>query len=420
MNRKRIVAILAFILVITMIFGLVAMVLPMIAGAATSQAEIDALQSKRDELRSRAGDIQATIDALSSQQASVIELKQALDEKNELTLMQILNVEEQIKLHEELIEQKNVELDKAQKTADEQLAKFKKRVRAMEEAGKYNYLEVLLGAHSIAEFLSLIDDISDIMRSDKALEQRYRDAVAELKAVKAELEAAQDEMKSKKAQLVELSDQLQQDINAASATIAELENSIYANSEELVRLQTEEASFQNRIDSLVAQLEAERRQQQQQTGGNTGTGDTPAPVGSGSLIWPVSCTYITSRQGPRTHPVTGEYKNHGGTDIGASYGSPIYAVDGGRVVTSQDGWNGGWGNYVMIDHGNGMMSLYAHMSSRACSANQSVSQGQVIGYVGSTGMSTGAHLHYELYVGGSRVDPETYYPGMAFTYSPSA
>ena len=158
-------------------------------------------------------------------------------------------------------------------------------------------------------------------------------------------------------------------------------------------------------------------QQQQQGGGSSGGGST---VGTGNLVWPSYCTYITSRQGPRTHPITGEYKNHGGTDIAASYGSAIYAADSGTIVRSADGWNGGWGNYVMIDHGNGMQTLYAHMSSRAVSVGQTVSRGQTIGYVGSTGMSSGPHLHFEMYINGSRIDPQTRYPGVSFTYSANA
>lgn len=437
MNRKRIVSILALILVITMLLGLVGMVLPLIASASTTQAEIDALQAQRDQIQTQQSGIQATINALSSQQASYQELKEALDEKNRLTLMQIQNVEEQIALHEQLIGQKTSELEQAQKTADDQLAKFKKRVRAMEEAGKYNYLEVLLGAHSISEFLSLIDDITDIMKSDRELEARYRAAVEDLRTAKAELEAAQDEMKSKKAQLVELSDQLQQDIASANETIASLQADINANAAQLSDLEAQEAEFQTQIDALVAKREEERRQaeleeqrrlQQQQSGGTTSGGSSSGgsssgggkTVGTGSLAWPVNCPYITSRYGMRVHPISGEYKNHGGIDIGASYGSPIYASDGGTVTTSSDGWNSGYGNYVIIDHGNGYVTLYAHMSSRACSVGDSVSQGQVIGYVGSSGNSTGAHLHFEVYAGGGRTDPLSYFSWMSFTYSASA
>ena len=235
----------------------------------------------------------------------------------------------------------------------------------------------------------------------------------EIKAVKAEYEQAKADMEDSKTELEALKAQQEKDIAEATAVIASLQGDISSNSSLLSELSAQEkqlnADIQKKVDELNKQQEANK--------GNTGSGST---VGTGSLVWPSYCTYITSRQGPRIHPVTGEYKNHGGTDIGASYGSAIYAADSGTVVRSSDGWNGGWGNYVMIDHGNGMQTLYAHMSSRAVSVGQSVSRGQTIGYVGSTGMSTGPHLHFEMYINGSRIDPQTRYLGVSFTYSVSA
>lgn len=129
-------------------------------------------------------------------------------------------------------------------------------------------------------------------------------------------------------------------------------------------------------------------------------------IGNGYCYWPVDCYLVSSLYGPRVHPVTGEYSNHGGLDIAASYGQPIYAAHSGYVVDSCDGWNGGWGNYIQIDHGDGVQTLYAHQSERVVEAGEYVEAGQVIGYVGSTGMSTGPHLHFEVYVGGGRVNPE--------------
>ena len=359
----------------------------------------------------------STINSLQSQQSDQIALKNALDEKNAITVKQILNLNEQIDLHTELIEQKTAEVDEAQKVADAQLEKYRVRVRAMEESGRYNYFEVLFGASSIGEFLSLIDDIGDIMRSDKELEDAYRQSVDDLKAVKAEYEQAKAEMEDSKAELETLKAQQEKDIAQANAVIASLQGDISSNSSLLSELSAQEKALNADIQAKISELNRQQQQQQQQGGGSSGGGST---VGTGNLVWPSYCTYITSRQGPRTHPITGEYKNHGGTDIGASYGSAIYAADSGTVVRSADGWNGGWGNYVMIDHGNGMQTLYAHMSSRAVSVGQTVSRGQTIGYVGSTGMSTGPHLHFEMYINGSRIDPQTRYPGVSFTYSSNA
>ena len=412
MLKKKMKKFFAFAMALVMTMSVMLSCLSVSAFAVT-QSEIDALKSQKSQLASQKNSLQSTINSLQGQQHDQIALKNALDEKNAITVKQILNLNEQIELHTQLIEQKTKEVDEAQKVADAQLEKYKVRVRAMEESGRYNYFEVLFGASSIGEFLSLIDDIGDIMRSDKELEDAYRQSVADLKAVKAEYEQAKAEMEDSKTELETLKAQQEKDIAEAASVIASLQGDISSNSSLLSQLSEQEkqlnADIQKKVDELNKQQEANK--------GNNGSGST---VGTGNLVWPSYCTYITSRQGPRTHPITGEYRNHGGTDIGASYGSAIYAADSGTVVRSADGWNGGWGNYVMIDHGNGMQTLYAHMSSRAVSVGQTVSRGQTIGYVGSTGMSTGAHLHFEMYINGSRIDPQTRYPGVSFTYSASA
>ncbi len=433
MKSKIIKPICTLVLALAMVASLVLGFMPATANAATTQSEIDALKNQKNALSDQASEYQSTINSLRGKQSSQVELKTALDSKLALTNQQIMNLEEQIKLHDQLIEQKTKEVDEAQQVADEQLEKYKTRIRAMEESGRYNYLEVLFGANSISEFLSLIDDIGDIMKSDKELEENYKESVVNLKAVKSEYEKAQAEMKQNKAELAVLKDSLQRDINEAASVIRSLQSDINANASVLSGLQSQESALQKQINAKVKQLNeqkkaeeaAQREKEQQQSGGNSSGGNSSggnssgggSATGTGNLVWPSYCTYITSRQGPRTHPVTGEYKNHGGTDVGASYGSAIYAADSGRVVESSDGWNGGYGNYVMIDHGNGMQTLYAHMSSRAVSTGQTVSRGQTIGYVGSTGMSTGPHLHFEMYVNGARINPQSRYPGVSFTYA---
>lgn len=416
MQKKITKTYFALLLAFAMVFTLFAGVMPPEVSAATTQAEIDALKRQKSELSSKMSEYESTISALKSQKASQVELKTALDEKLAVTNQQILNLEEQIELHDKLIAQKTEEVDEAQKVADAQLERLKKRIRAMEEAGRYNYLEVLFGANSISEFLGLIDDIGDIMKSDEELETSYRESVTNLKTVKAEYEKAQAEMKANKAELAVLKDSLQKDITEAYAVINSLQADINSNSQLLSQLSSQQSALSSQIQAKVSELNAqyEAEHKKDNPGSNTGT------TGTGNLVWPSYCTYISSRQGPRIHPITGEYKNHGGVDIGASYGTAIYAADSGKVIDSCDGWNGGWGNYVMINHGNGMQTLYAHMSSRAVSAGQTVSRGQVIGYVGSTGMSTGPHLHFEMYVGGAKVNPQAYYSGISFTYAPDA
>ncbi len=423
MQKKLLKPIFSFVLAFVMAASLFVGFIPTTASAKVTQSEIDDLKSQKAALSEQSASYEATINSLKNKKNAQVELKTALDSKLALTNQQIMNLEEQIKLHDALIERKTQEVDEAQKTADEQLEKYKKRVRAMEESGRYNYFEVLFGANSIGEFLSLIDDIGDIMQSDKDLEESYNQSVTDLKTVKAEYEEAQAELKQNKVECAQLKDQLQIDITQAASVITSLQSEINDNASVLSELDSQESALQSQIQAKVKQLNEQKKAEEEanrnnnNNGGNNNGGST---VGTGNLVWPSYCTYITSRQGPRVHPITGEYKNHGGTDIGASYGSAIYAADSGKVVSSSDGWNGGWGNYVMIDHGNGMQTLYAHMSSRAVSVGQTVKRGQTIGYVGSTGMSTGPHLHFEMYVNGSRIDPQTKYPGMSFTYSASA
>lgn len=423
MQKKLLKPIFSFVLAFVMAASLFVGFIPTTASAKVTQSEIDDLKSQKAALSEQSASYEATINSLKNKKNAQVELKTALDSKLALTNQQIMNLEEQIKLHDALIERKTQEVDEAQKTADEQLEKYKKRVRAMEESGRYNYFEVLFGANSIGEFLSLIDDIGDIMQSDKDLEESYKQSVTDLKTVKAEYEEAQAELKQNKVECAQLKDQLQIDITQAASVITSLQSEINDNASVLSELDSQESALQSQIQSKVKQLNEQKKAEEEanrnnnNNGGNNNGGST---VGTGNLVWPSYCTYITSRQGPRVHPITGKYKNHGGTDIGASYGSAIYAADSGKVVSSSDGWNGGWGNYVMIDHGNGMQTLYAHMSSRAVSVGQTVKRGQTIGYVGSTGMSTGPHLHFEMYVNGSRIDPQTKYPGMSFTYSASA
>ena len=418
MFGKRLKSAISVLLSLVLMFSLVLCFTPTNANAATTQAEIDELKEQRNQLKEQQKDIQNTVNSLRGQQDKLIELKTALDEKNAITLQQILNLEEQIALHEELIEQKSVELEKAQDIADEQLKRLKVRIRNMEENGRYNYVAVLFGAESISEFLSLMDDIGDIMKSDRDLENSYKEAVTDLKTVKSEYEEARLELKEQKAELTNLSAQLEKDIAEANAAILELEGDISANSAILSQLNAQDKEMQDKINQKIKELNEQNKPS------NPSNPSNPSkPSGSGTLtVWPSYCTYITSVQGNRVHPITGQYGTHGGTDIGASYGSAIYAAGSGTVVTAYNNsaYNGGYGNYAMINHGNGIQTLYAHMSVCSVTVGQTVSAGQTIGYVGSTGRSTGPHLHFEVRVNGSRVDPQSYYPGISFSYSPTA
>ena len=384
----------------TLIFVLIAAILigaavPLFGtGAyAVTQDEIDDLEEEKEKIAEKVKVQQDKIEALEKEKSDFLELKVALEERNAYTLRQMELNQLQIDYMAEIIEQKSLELAAAVKAEQDQLEKYRTRVRAMEENGSYDLLAIFLNADSLGSLLSAMDDIGEIMDADKKLEDEYIAARQHTESVKAEFESMKAELDLKQEQLLAEQAAFQAQIDETDQMLEELMNSIDEESETLEGFQKAVEEAQAEIDRLTEELERERRAAIAASAGATGySGGTVS--GSGNFIWPVSCTYITSCVGYRYHPISGQWKYHSGMDIGSQYGDSIWASDGGTVCIA--GVNGGYGNCVMIDHGNGYYTLYGHMSSIAVSVNQTVSQGQVIGYVGSTGYSTGPHLHFEI------------------------
>ena len=424
MNKKT-KSILALMLSVMTVLSLVLGALPIQAYAVT-QSEIDALKKERDKIAEAKAAQQAIVDELEAQHADVLDRKLALDERNVYTLEQMALNEQEIALYDQMIEDKAREVEEAKALENQQLERYRTRVRAMEENGNFGFLALVLNAGSLGELLTAVDDIGEIMESDRRLEDEYIAAREHTEEVKAEYEAYKEELEAKQATLRAEQVELQRQIDEATELITKLAEDIEGNAEELAKLQAAQDEAQKEIDQKVAELERQRaeeeerrRQEQAANGGGSGGGSSGGGTvtGTGSFTWPCpSCTYITSRVGYRWHPVSGQWKYHSGLDIGAAYGASIVAADGGTVTIA--GVNGGYGNCVMIDHGNGYYTLYGHMSSIAVSVGQSVSKGATIGYVGSTGVSTGPHLHFEIRQGTTILDPENWFTGL--TYAPDA
>ena len=405
------------------VFCLLLCALPMRAFA-DKQEEIDALKAKRDAIQARRMEKQAVVDQLEAEQAGVMEQKRALDERNLYTFQQIQLNDEEIALYDEMIADKEEELLGAEKLEKEQLERYRARVRAMEENGTLNYLAMILKANNLGELLSTIDDIGEIMQSDRKLEDAYIQARENTEEVKAEYEEYRAEINGKQDVLREEKAKLEAEIAEATELLLSIQDDLENRQAEYDAIMAEEEQTEAAIDRLVAQLEAERAEAARraaeeaaaaaaQNGGGGGSSGGYANA-TGSFIFPVaSYVYISSRFGERVHPITGELKNHNGMDIASNMGTAVYAADGGKVVLAE--WYGGYGNCIMIDHGNGYKTLYGHLSSIAVSDGQSVSQGAVIGAVGSTGNSTGPHLHFEVYANDSRIDPEQFYSGLVIS-----
>ena len=436
MNNKKIISIIAVIMAALMLMGLVVSVIPTTAFAVT-QSDVDAIQKQKDELTAKRQQSQNKVDELKAQQADVLDQKAALDERNQYALEQIDLVKEQIQIYTDMIAEKEAEVNAAKRVELAQLERYRTRVRAMEENGNYGFLALILNATSLGELLTTVDDIGEIMESDRQLEDEYIAAREEHERIQAEYEQVKEELEGKKAELEQEQAELERQIEEAYQLIAELQEDIDNAVAEWEKLLAAEDDMTAHLNAVAAELarqreearraEEERRKAEEaanagnnnggsgggSSGGNSDSGSSTV-TGTGSFVWPVpSCYLITSRYGNRVHPVTGVERFHAGVDIGASAGSTIVAADGGTVVIAE--YSSSYGNYVMIDHGNGYTTVYAHMSSIAVSAGQSVSQSDTIGYVGSTGVSTGPHCHYEIRYNGGTTDPLGYYSG-GFTF----
>lgn len=416
--KKKAISIVCIVLAFLMMVTLVVSVVGSLGAlAADEQDQIDALEQQKIELQSQQASIQTNINDLMAQQADVIEQKAAMDEKNELARQEIELINEQIDVYTDLIEQKARELEKAEAAEQAQYDLYCKRVRAMEEEGSYTYLDILFQCRSLSDVLSAIDMIGEIMDADKRLFEEYKTARENTELVKAEYEGTLQQLGEKQETLEAEKAELEAQIAAAVEVINQLENDIEAAKAEYAKAAAAEAAAQASINAIIAQMQAEEEAARQEAAENnqqyTGTGSTA----TGTYIWPCpSSTYVTSAFGMREHPLFGDERPHSGIDIAGSAGSEVLAADSGTIAVAT--YSSSYGNYVTIYHSNGDYTLYAHMSSLAVTAGQNVTQGDVIGYVGSTGWATGPHLHFEIRVNGSTVDPLSYFSN--YTLAPDA
>ena len=390
---------------------------------ATTQDDINAVKAELAEIGKQIEAQQTVINQLTENKGRVVDRKIAIDTKIDLTLRQIDLINQQVEIYNQIITEQQAELEQAQDVERAQTELLRARIRAMEENGNYSYVSFLFEASSFSDFLSRIGDVNDIMRYDKDLEEHYMSAREDVETIKRSYEETQlqqeelvRELDTKKTELdgmIDAANKLMLNIDKQSDdaqaeydAIAKIRSDTEAELNALVKKLAEEEAARKAAE------EAARRAAQQQSGGTSYGGGSSA-VGNGGFTWPVpGCSLITSRFGRRTSPTAGASSYHGGLDIGAGQGATIVAARGGTVVLAS--YNGGYGNCVMIDHGGGVVTLYGHMQSIAVGYGQSVSAGQTIGYVGSTGVSTGPHCHFEIRINGAQTDPAAYFSGLTY------
>ena len=367
---------------------------------AVTQADIDALKNDAADLTSQRKELESKLDALKGDKSQALAKKQLLDQKVTNTAAQIKNVEAQIADYAALITQTEAELLDAQQREEAQYELFCTRVRAMEERGKVSYWSVLFKAESFTDLLGRLDIVNEIMDADQAVIDQLQALQAEIEEKKASLEASKAESEAAKADLVAKKTELDAQRKEAIALVNEINDNENEYKETLDELDKEEERIQAMIVKKSKELAA------QQAAQNGGTSNAAL----GGYIWPVSSHYITSTFGGRASPGGIGSTNHKGIDIGrVGYTTEIHAAKAGTVIVSQ--YSSSYGNYVVVSHGSGNTTLYAHMSSRKVSVGAYVNQGDVLGITGSTGHSTGPHLHFEISENGVRINPLNYLTG---------
>lgn len=289
------------------------------------------------------------------------------------------------------------ELEKSQAHLEKREAVFQRRIRDIYMHGQLNYLDVVLGARDFSDFSNRLELLRRILASDIQLLADIRSERDAIRAARAELEAQRSRQAALKEEAAAKRDEI-------AAHKKENEALLYQAQYDKATAEKAYEEYQQASQSIADMLRQRESAPAAASGGDAGEPDSypAAAAGSGGMIWPVNGV-VTSPYGYRTHPIFGTTIYHSGIDIGVDYGTPVQAAAGGTVVEAA--WISGYGYSVIIDHGNGLSTLYGHNQELAVSAGQQVSQGQVIAYAGSTGNSTGPHVHFEVRSSGEPVDP---------------
>lgn len=431
--KKRMTSVICAVLALVMVLQLTGAVKPMTVNAAKStsqlKSEIKDLKGDKAEIDEKIAEIRGDLKENLENMEDIVAQKNLIDQEVFLLYSQLTNIEEQIAAYSALIADKQDQLDQAQEYLTQLQAQNKERIRAMEKNGGLSYWSVIFKANSFVDLLDRLRMVQEIAEADqRRLEEMSAaaDVVAQAKTsleeekvgleqTRAELEVAQVELDAKRAEADALLAELVAKGEEYQALVEEAEEEANKLLQEILEKEAEveaieEAERKRREEEERKRLEAWLQQQQQNgNAGNTGAGGTAGdPNYVAGLTWlvPISYTEFSSPFGYRIHPIYGTYKFHYGVDLSAPTGTPIIASRSGKVTTTS--YDSSSGYHVYINHQDGFVTRYLHMTHYIVSPGDYVNAGQVIGYCGSTGASTGPHLHFSVYLNGAAVNPADY------------
>ena len=413
-RNRLIAAIIAGVLAVLMLGSTIFGALSMAMAASKSE-----LNNRLAEIKSQKAEIEAQLAEYEKQKDNYAGQIGTLNNKINLTEQEIDATQEAIDALTDSIEETKANLKQAEKELADKQELFETRIRVMYENGDTSYMEVVLNSESFGDMLDNIEIVSQIMDYDKGVVAEYtaiRDSIQEMEE---SLEADRKQQKEYKESLEVEKEGLEADRADLQAMLAKIEN----DSEYAQKVSDQLADEQDEISNEIAELsrkEAEAAARKRAAASSSSSSSSSrgssssssssnySSGGSGSLIWPCpTYTYISSEFGGRVSPITGKWQGgHKGMDIASGKGNPVIAAASGTVVKSY--LTSSYGNYIVISHGGGLMTAYAHMTRRLVSVGDTVAAGQQIGTVGSTGNSTGNHLHFEVYENGTAVNPRNY------------
>lgn len=415
-NPKFRVSVRSGALAVMLFLSLVLNLIPTRACAASSseiRQQIKELKADKKEIEAQIEEVQGQYEANENEILDLVNQKNVIDQEIQLLSQRIGITNQEIAAYSLLIADKQDELDEAQTRLEELNAKSKERIRAMEEEGELSYWSIIFKANSFSDLLDRLAMIQEINAADQKRLKEISEAAETVAAVQEELLTEKAALEETRLQLD--ADQLAMEEKRLEAD--ELLTELIARGEEFEALLDESEALQEELMQEIAQAEKELKAAEYQewlatyvpTTRPSGTDTTPSDQAPSSSGWvkPLKSYTLTSPFGMRVHPILGYERMHNGVDMAAPAGTPIYAAKSGKVtVTSYQA--GGAGNYVSINHGDGFSSIYMHMTRYIVTKGQYVSAGQVIGYVGNTGLSKGNHLHFGISYKGEYVNPMKY------------
>ena len=419
-KRKLFISSLAGIMALVMLLGLIAGFIPTAHAATSSElkAELDALKEEKKEIDSQINQVKGQISSNNDDMKEMVEEKNLIDQEIALLYQQEANINSQIATYSLMIADKQELLTEVENNFADLTEKNKDRIQAMEEEGEVSYWSVLFEANDFRDLLDRFNMVQEIAIADKRRLEALDAAAKEVSEAKASLEEEKVALEQTRTELTETQNQLADKRAEADALLVEL----VEKGMEYEALLEESEDLQAQLMLDIANKEDEYDKAKYQEWLATSVPPTTVPKAPsnpngpdtetgvvGGISWkvPISYTAFTSPFGWRIHPISGTSKFHYGVDLAAPTGRPIYATRSGTVDTAAY-QAGGAGNYVQINHGDGYRSIYMHMTHYIVYPGQYVSQGQVIGYCGSTGGSTGPHLHFGISYNGSYVNPANY------------